>query len=74
MTIKQATGYQTEDGRMFSTLNEAAGHAYAKRLKMIIGNSSSVFGVGTILEHSREILAILLEYNAELDRLELESK
>lgn len=75
VSIKKAAGYQTEDGRMFATLNEAAGHAYGKRIKDAIGNrGSGVFGVNTILENSREIEQILREYNAELDRLELEPK
>jgi hypothetical protein len=71
MSIKKATGYQTEDGSMFASLNEAAGHMYGKRLKAALGNrGSGVFGVNTILESSREIEAILREYNAELDRLD----
>jgi hypothetical protein len=73
MSIKKAAGYQTEDGKMFATLNEAAGHAYGKRLKDAIGNrASGVFGVNTILENSREIEAILRDYNAQLDRLDKE--
>lgn len=75
MSIKKATGYQTDDGRMFASLNEAAGHLYGKRIKDALGNrGSGVFGVNTILENSREIEAILREYNAELDRLDSETK
>ena len=71
--IKKATGYQTEDGRMFATLNEAAGHSYGKRIKDAMGaRGSGVFGVNSILENSREIEAILREYNAELDKLDQE--
>lgn len=73
MSIKKATGYQTEDGRLFLTLNEAADHAFGKRIKHAIGSrGSGVFGISTVLEHSREIEAILREYNAELDRLDKE--
>jgi hypothetical protein len=71
MSIKKATGYQTDDGRMFATLNEAAGHSFGKRLKEALGKQGSgVFGVNTVLENSRKIEAILREYNAELDRLD----
>lgn len=73
--IKKATGYQTDDGRMFASLNEAAGHLYGRRLKAALGaKGSSVFGVNTIIEHSREIEAILRDYNAELDRLDKDDK
>jgi len=73
--IKKALGYQTEDGRMFATLNEAAGHSFGKRIREAMGDRSShVFGVNKILEHSRDIEAILHEYNAELDRLDKELK
>ena len=71
--IKKATGYQTEDGRMFATLNEAAGHSFGRRIRDAIGKSGNgVFGVNTILDHSREIEAILREYNDELTRLDKE--
>ncbi len=71
MSIKKATGYQTEDGRMFATLDQAAGHSFGKRLQQILGkNGSRVFGVNTLLDHSQEVESILREYNAELDRLE----
>lgn len=71
MSIKKATGYQTDDGRMFATLNEAAGHSFGRRIKEALGSKGSgVFGVNTILDHSREIEKILREYNAELDRLD----
>lgn len=74
MSIKKAPGYQTEDGRMFATLNEAAGHSFGKQIKDALGKQGSgVFGVGTILEHSRQIEKILREYNAELDRLDREA-
>lgn len=69
--IKKALGYQTEDGRMFASLNEAAGHSFGQRIKEALGKrGSGVFGVNTILENSREIEAILREYNSELDRLD----
>lgn len=69
--IKKSIGYQTEDGRMFASLNEAAGHSFGQRIKEAMGKrGSGVFGVNTILENSREIEAILREYNAELDRLD----
>jgi hypothetical protein len=73
--IKKAVGYQTDDGKMFSNLDEAAGHTYGLKIKQAIGTrGSGVFGVATILEHSREIEAILRDYNAELDRMEAEFK
>ena len=69
--IKKSIGYQTEDGRMFASLNEAAGHSFGQRIKEAMGKrGSGVFGVNTILANSREIEAILREYNAELDRLD----
>ena len=69
--IKKAVGYKTEDGRMFASLNEAAGHSFGQRLKDALGKrGSGVFGVNTILENSQEIEAILREYNSELDRLD----
>ena len=73
MAIVKTQGFRTDDGRMFATLNEAAGHLYAKRLKDAIGKNSGVFGVSTILAGSREIEAILRDYNAELDKLEAEA-
>ena len=69
--IKKSIGYQTEDGRMFASLNEAAGHSFGQRIKEAMGKrGSGVFGVNTILENSREIETILREYNDELDRLD----
>ena len=69
--IKKAVGYKTEDGRMFASLNEAAGHSFGQRLKDALGKrGSGVFGVNTILENSREIETILKDYNDEWDRLE----
>ena len=69
--IKKAVGYKTEDGRMFASLNEAAGHSFGQRLKDALGKrGSGVFGVNTILENSQEIEAILREYNSELVRLD----
>lgn len=74
MTIKKTTGYQTEDGKIFATPNEAAGHSFGKQIKQVIGErGSGVFGVNTVLEHSRAIESILHEYNQELDRLEREA-
>lgn len=71
--IKKAAGYITDDGRMFASLDEAAEHIYGKRLKEALGRQGSgVFGARTILEHSREIEAILREYNAHRDRLDRE--
>jgi len=73
MSIKRAVGYQTADGKMFLTLNEAAGHSFGKRIREAMGDRQShVFGVVKILEHSREIEAILREYNEEMDRLSAE--
>ena len=64
--IKKAVGYKTEDGRMFASLNEAAGHSFGQRIKEALGKrGSGVFGVNTILENSREIETILHEYNEE---------
>jgi hypothetical protein len=75
MPITQRMGYQTEDGKMFPTLNEACGHTYGTRLKEALrpDGSSGVFGVARILEHSRVVAQVLNEYNAELDRLENET-
>ena len=73
MAITRAKGFLTDDGRMFATLNEAAGHLYAKRLKDVIGKAGGVFGVATILANSREIEKILRDYNIELDRLDGEA-
>lgn len=71
--IKKAVGYQTEDGKMFSTLDEAAGHTYGQQLKEALGKQGSgVFGVGTIIKNSRDVERILAAYNAELDRIEAE--
>ena len=71
--IRKTTGYQTSDGKMFATLNEAAGHSFGQRIRDAIGpRGSGVFGANTILEHSKEIEAILREYNAEIDRLDKE--
>jgi len=67
--ITKAVGYMTEDGRMFRSLNEAAGHKYSAQLKTIV--NSPTFGVHKILENSREIEAILRAYNEELDTLEV---
>jgi hypothetical protein len=73
MAITRTHGFLTDDGRMFATLNEAAGHLYAKRLKDAIGKAGGVFGVSTILANSREIAEILRDYNIELDRFEGEA-
>lgn len=71
--IKKATGYVTADGRMFASLDEAAEHSYGKRIKDVIGTrGAGVFGVRTILEYSREIEAILREYNSHRDTLDRE--
>ena len=71
MTIKKSVGYQTEDGKMFATLDEAAGHTYGRKIKEALGASGAgVFGVNTIMKHSREIEAILHEYNRELDAMD----
>lgn len=73
MTIKKATGYVTSDGKMFASLDEAALHIYGARLRAVLLNKqggSGVFGVGAILNQSREVSAILQDYNAELDRLD----
>lgn len=73
--IKKAVGYQTDDGKMFATLDEAAGHTYGQRIKKALGErGAGVFGVNTILKHSREIESILRDYNAELDIMEREFK
>lgn len=73
MAITRTHGFLTDDGRMFATINEAASHLYAKRLKDAIGKAGTVFGVSTILANSREIAEILRDYNIELDRLEREA-
>ena len=71
MKIKKAMGFKTEDGRIFATLNEAAGHTYSSRLKDAIGRQNTgVFGISTLLANSREIAAVLNEYNEELDKIE----
>jgi len=72
MAIKKAMGFQTDDGRIWPTLNEAAGHIYGKRLKEVLKPSggSGVFGVNAILENSREVEEILAEYNLELCNIE----
>ena len=69
--IVKASGYLTEDGKMFQTLDEAAEHKYTKDLKAALGEKAScVFGVRTILAHSEEIEQVLAAYNAEKRRLE----
>lgn len=68
MTITKAEGYCTPDGKMFATLDEAAGHSYGKRIQEITGQVH--FGAKTIIKYSREIAQVLADYNAELDRLE----
>lgn len=71
--IKKALGYQTEDGRMFASLNEAAEHSFGQRIwetLQTLGKPSSVFDVETILKNSRELETILREYNDVLDRLD----
>lgn len=71
--IKKSTGYVTDDGKMFASLNEAAEHSYGKRIKDILGQrGSGVFGVRTVIEHSREIAAILNEYNQHRDAIDRE--
>lgn len=73
--IKKSLGYRTDDGKMFATLDEAAGHTYGQQIKAAIGkHGTSVFGVGTVLKFSREIEAILHAYNAELDRIDSDFK
>lgn len=69
--IKKSTAYITEDGKMFATLNEASDHSYGRQLRDAMG-VNGVFGIKTILEHSRDIEKILRTYNAELDRLDRE--
>jgi hypothetical protein len=68
-TIRKVQAYATEDGQVFMSLDEAAGHKYVKRLKTILG-SSSVFGPRTLIENSRAIAEVLNAYNAEMDDLE----
>ena len=72
--IKKALGYQTEDGSMFASLNEAAGHSFGQRIWETLQNmgkpSSGFFDVETILKNSRELETILREYNDVLDRLD----
>lgn len=68
--IKKAVGYVTDDGRMFANLNEASDHSYGRQLRAVVGGNG-VFGVKTILEHSRDVERILRTYNAELDQLDL---
>lgn len=68
--IKKAVGFVTDDGRMFATLNEASEHSYGRQLRAVIGGNG-VFGVKTILEHSRDVERILRTYNTELDHLDI---
>lgn len=71
--IKKAFGYVTDDGKMFANLDDAAGHTYGQQIKKTFGErGNGVFGVATILKHSREVERILAAYNAELDRIERE--
>jgi hypothetical protein len=75
MKIKKATGFQTEDGRIFATLNEAAGYTYSNRIKEALGTrNTGVFGVSTVLTYSRELEIILHEYNEAIDSFERDNK